>query len=148
MRRFIRKTTPAVLACIAFLTTAGFREKGTGSWKEKQLIRPEILAARIGDGTASNVLILNTGPVEDIKGAVNIGAVEDAHRLEKFRNYVDTVSRDRELIIYCGCCPLEVCPNLKPAYDILKQKKFKNFKILRLTQDLQEDWIDKGYPVQ
>ncbi len=131
-----------------FVAIVSFKKDELGSWKEKQLIRPEVLAERIQKGDTLNLLILNTGPVEDIKGAVNIGAVEDAKNQVKLKEYLKQVPKDKEVIIYCGCCPLSVCPNLHPAYNTLKAMKFSNYKVLRLTQDLQEDWIDKGYPVQ
>jgi hypothetical protein len=134
------------LALVALLVS--FKKDELGSWKEKQLIKPEVLAERIQKGDTLNLLILNTGPVEDIKGAVNIGAVEDAKNQARLKEYLKHIPRNKEVILYCGCCPLSVCPNLHPAYDALKAMKFSNYKVLRLTQDLQEDWIDKGYPVQ
>lgn len=131
-----------------FLSLSAFKKDELGSWKEKQLTSPELLAQRIAKNDTSNLLILNTGPVEDIKGAVNIGAVEDAKNLARLKDYLQQVPKDKEVILYCGCCPLSVCPNLHPAYDLLKEMKFSQYKVLRLTHDLQEDWIDKGYPVQ
>jgi len=127
---------------------SAFKKDELGSWKEKQLMLPELLAGRIAKGDTSNLLILNTGPVEDIKGAVNIGAVEDAKNLTRLKDYLQQVPKDKEIVLYCGCCPLSVCPNLHPAYDMLTGMRFSNYKVLRLTHDLQEDWIDKGYPVQ
>lgn len=137
-------------ACLLalLLSLSAFKKDELGSWKEKQLTSPELLAQRIAKNDTSNLLILNTGPVEDIKGAVNIGAVEDAKNLAKLKDYLQQVPRNKEVILYCGCCPLSVCPNLHPAYDLLKEMKFSQYKVLRLTHDLQEDWIDKGYPVQ
>ncbi|WP_157977182.1 rhodanese-like domain-containing protein [Taibaiella helva] len=130
------------------IALSAFKKDELGSWKEKQLMLPELLAGRIVKGDTSNLLILNTGPVEDIKGAVNIGAVEDAKNLTRLKDYLQQVPKDKEIVLYCGCCPLSVCPNLHPAYDMLKGMRFSNYRVLRLTHDLQEDWIDKGYPVQ
>lgn len=121
--------------------------KGTGKWKAEQLISPEILAARIQSGEAANMLILNTGPVEDIPGAVHIGEVEKSANVKKLARFLDDQPRDKEIVIYCGCCPLSGCPNIEPAYKKLAQMKFTNFRILNMPQDLQEDWIDKGYPM-
>lgn len=132
-----------------FVTIAtAFKKNELGSWKEKQLITPEALVNQIKSGDTTNLVLLNTGPVEDIQGAITIGAVEDAKNLAKLKEYLKTVPTDKQVVIYCGCCPLSVCPNLKPAYDALKEMKFKNYKVLRLTHDLQEDWMDKGYPTQ
>lgn len=148
MKKIIRHIHLLLLSIGLFTSLAAFKEKGTGPWKEKQLLKAEVLAERIKTGDTANLLILNTGPVEDIKGAITFGAVENPDNLEKLKVYLNEVPKDKEIVIYCGCCPLAVCPNLKPAYDALKDMKFQNYKVLRLVQDLQEDWIDKGYPVK
>lgn len=135
-------------ALFAIIFCAAFRNKELGPWKEKQLISTETLAGRIRNGDTARLLILNTGPVENIQGAVTFGAVENPKNLEKLEAYVQTVPKDREIVLYCGCCPLAVCPNLRPAYDMLKSKKFKSCHVLKLVHELQEDWIDKGYPTQ
>lgn len=139
-----------LLLCLSIiiLSLGSFKKGELGNWKEKQLITPEALLKQINKGDTANLLLLNTGPVEDIKGAVTIGAVEDARNLAKLTEYLKDVPKNKQVVIYCGCCPLSVCPNLKPAYNVLKEMKFKNYKILKLTHDLQEDWIDKGYPIQ
>ena len=145
---YLGKGRNLLLSVLIVAALASFRKDELGTWKERQLIQPSALANRIQKGDTANLLMLNTGPVEDIKGAVNIGAVEDAKHLAKLKDYLQHVPKDKEVIIYCGCCPLSACPNLRPAYNVLKEMQFSNYKILRLTHNLQEDWIDKGYPVQ
>lgn len=146
MKQF--RTTGLWLLPLIFFSLMAFRKKETGPWKEKQLVQPEILAERIRNGDTANLLLLNTGPVEDIAGAVTIGAVEDPAHLAQLKTYLQSVPKDKEIIIYCGCCPISLCPNLLPAWEVLQQEHFHNYKVLRLVHDLQEDWIDKGYPTQ
>lgn len=145
--RYYRRLRCCTVLLLTLLLACGFRKDELGSWKEKQLLKPEVLAERIRKGDTVNLLILNTGPVEDIAGAVHSGAMEETGNPEKLRSYLAAVSRDKEVVVYCGCCPLSVCPNLRPAYDILKELKFSNVKVLRLPNELQEDWIGKGYPM-
>jgi len=133
---------------VLFIAATAFKKDELGKWIEKQLMTPEALIAQIRQGDTANLVLLNTGPVEDIQGAITIGAVEDAKNLAKLKEYLKTVPTDKQVVIYCGCCPLSVCPNLMPAYQALKDMRFKNYKVLRLTHDLQEDCIDKGYPTQ
>lgn len=129
------------------IALSAFQAKGSGQWQPDQLISPEVLVQKIKSGEATHMLILNTGPVENIPGAVNIGEVEKAANVKKLAKFLADQPRDKEIVIYCGCCPLAGCPNIAPAYKKLEQMKFTNFKILNLPQDLQEDWIDKGYPM-
>lgn len=113
----------------------------------KQYIEPLELATLLESPEAANMLILNTGPVDDIKGAVNIGAVSEPKGLKKMKKLLRKMPKDKEIIIYCGCCPLAGCPNIQPAYDLLSEMNFTNYKVLRLQEDLKADWIDKGYPM-
>jgi hypothetical protein len=58
------------------------------------------------------------------------------------------LARDREVLIYCGCCPWERCPNVKPAMALLKEMGFTKVKALHLETGFKVDWIDKGYAVE
>lgn len=113
----------------------------------RKTIMPDSLAALMTSGADSNILILNTGPVDDILHAVSIGAVSETKNLKKLKKYLNKVDRDKEIVIYCGCCPFAGCPNINPAYNLLAKMGFTHFRVLRLDDDLKMDWIDKGYPL-
>lgn len=116
-------------------------------WTQDQVLQPEQLAAEIAADSATNILILNTGPVDDIKGAVNIGAVEYKKNVRKLKKFLRNIPKDQAIVFYCGCCKMETCPNIVPAFDLLKKEGFTNFKILNIEENLSEDWIAKGYPM-
>jgi hypothetical protein len=50
--------------------------------------------------------------------------------------------------VYCGCCPFEKCPNIRPAFNLMKAMGFSNGKLLNLPTNLKQNWIAKGYPVE
>jgi len=50
------------------------------------------------------------------------------------------------IVLYCGCCPWNHCPNVKPAYDALQAMGFRNLKVLYIANNFGADWVDKGYP--
>jgi len=116
-------------------------------WAAAEAIQPAALAEEINNGQAKDVLIINAGPVNDIKGAVNIGPAEDKESKHKLEALLKDVPKDKAIVIYCGCCPMEHCPNIRPAYHLLKDEGFTNFKILDIKESLSTDWIDKGYPM-
>ena len=91
---------------------------------------------------------MNIGPVDDIKDAVNIGAIEHKKELKKLKKYLKHQDKDRAIVFYCGCCSMETCPNIKPAYALLDKMNFTNFKILNIEENLKIDWMDKGYPMK
>jgi len=139
---FLKTSIAAIL--IMFLTPAYGQERQEA---DRQYIEPLELATLLESPDAGNMLILNTGPVNDIRGAVNIGAVSEAKNLKKLKKLLRKLPKDKEIVIYCGCCPLAGCPNIQPAYDLLTEMNFTNYKVLNLREDLKTDWIDKGYPM-
>ena len=114
-------------------------------WGDNELLEPSVLAAQISSDKAP--VIFNIGAVEDIKNAIHIGPVEKADNLEKFKKQIASVPKSAAIVIYCGCCPFARCPNIRPAYKVLKEAGFSNISVLNLTQNLKTNWIAKGYPL-
>ena len=56
--------------------------------------------------------------------------------------------RDRAVVVYCGCCPWDRCPNIKPTVELLKQMGFANVKALYLATGFKADWLDHGYAAE
>jgi rhodanese-related sulfurtransferase len=55
---------------------------------------------------------------------------------------------DREVVVYCGCCPWDRCPNVKPAMEMLRGMGFSKVKALYLGTGFKVDWLDKNYPAE
>ncbi len=117
-------------------------------WTDKDLKEPADLAATMNDAKVAKPVIFNIGPVQDIKGAVSVGPTSISDNLEKLKKQLAKLPKDKEVIIYCGCCPFRRCPNVRPAFELLKKLKFANPKLLNLPTSLNDDWISKGYPME
>jgi hypothetical protein len=124
------------------------RAQADEPWTEKQLKDPAALAATLADSKAPKPVIFNIGPVQQIKCAIAIGPANNKDNLEKLKRQLAKLPKDQEVIIYCGCCPFRRCPNVRPAFELLQQLKFKNAKLLNLPTSLNDDWISKGYPME
>jgi hypothetical protein len=74
--------------------------------------------------------------------------VKDQENIDKLKTELSNQSKEASIIIYCGCCPYDHCPNVRPAIAILKDMKFTNYRLLNLPKNIKADWIDKGYPVK
>jgi len=61
---------------------------------------------------------------------------------------VAPLPRKSFIVLYCGCCPWVRCPNVGPAFKLLRDLGFTNVKVLYLANNLGTDWVDKGYPVE
>jgi thiosulfate/3-mercaptopyruvate sulfurtransferase len=125
----------------------GFSQSGEQR-KRNDLVEPAALAATLGDAKAAKPVIFNIGSVQQIKGAISIGPAGVQGNLDKFKQQLAKLPKDKEVIIYCGCCPFTRCPNVGPAMELLKKMKFTNAKLLYLPSNLNDDWISKGYPMQ
>ena len=82
-----------------------------------------------------------------IPGAEYCGPARSPEGIAEHRKCVEKVPHSKEIVIYCGCCPWEECPNVRPAFAELKRLGFKNLRVLDIPQNFGEDWVKKGYPV-
>jgi rhodanese-related sulfurtransferase len=83
-----------------------------------------------------------------IPGAVFAGPGNRPEGIELLKNSAAKLPRDREIVLYCGCCPWDHCPNIRPAVEALRSMGFTHAKAMYLPGDFKADWIDKGYPVE
>ena len=83
-----------------------------------------------------------------IPAAVFAGPGAKPEGIALLKAAVETLPRDREIVIYCGCCPWDRCPNITPAMEALKQMGFTRVKALYIADNFKSNWIDKGYPVE
>jgi len=116
-------------------------------WAANQLMPPAELARIIKDKNAHQPIVLSIGPGAIIKGSVDIGPANKKENLAKLKAKISKLPKDAKIVIYCGCCPFGNCPNIRPAFQLLKEMKFTNQKLLNLQQNIKVDWIDRGYPV-
>jgi thiosulfate/3-mercaptopyruvate sulfurtransferase len=136
------------MVTILFANIAGLLYGQTGEpWTSKDLMEPDALAAMLNNSKSQKPVIFNIGPLADIKGAVNIGSTASKANLDKFSKSLAAVPKDKIVVIYCGCCPFRSCPNIRPAFNILKERGYTKARLLNLKQNLKIDWIDYGYPI-
>lgn len=116
-------------------------------WTQEQLLPTAKLAERINNNQTDNLLVLNIGPDAVIKGSVDIGPAQEKESISKLKAYLKDVKKDKEVVIYCGCCPFSRCPNIRPAFRTLTEMGFKNARLLDIPQNIRVDWINKKYPL-
>lgn len=116
---------------------------------EMATVQPAEVAARLSAKPA----VFQVGPnvlyrSHHIPGAVYAGPGSSAQGIALLKTAVAKLPRDREIILYCGCCPWDKCPNVKPALATLQSMGFTNAKVMYLAENFKANWIDRGYPVQ
>lgn len=136
------------IAIVAFAFTT-FKNKNTNEpWRKDQLMEPSELAKIISDPKAKKPIIYSVGPGADIKGSIEMGAAQEKENFEKLKAALNKLDKNTEIVLLCGCCPFEHCPNIRPSFELMNEMKFTNHKLLNLSHNLKVDWIDKGYPMK
>lgn len=116
-------------------------------WTEKQLLNPSDLVKILNAPENKKPFIFSIGPSGLIKNSIDIGEGKEKKNIEKLKKELNKLSKDVDIVLYCGCCPFKDCPNIRPAFKLLNKMKFTNHQLLNLSHNLKTDWIDKGYPV-
>lgn len=116
----------------------------------KHQLSPEELVKQL---SVKAPLILNVGPrtlydQAHIRGAEYMGAGSSEEGRAKLAARVKALSKNTAIVLYCGCCPWEHCPNVDPALGMLEKMGFNNVKVLYIAHNIGTDWVDKGYPVE
>ena len=116
-----------------------------------ELIQPQELVKALQ--SASKPVVLYVGPrflyaQAHIPSAEFIGPKSDPHSVDNLLKRVSTLPKNSTVVLYCGCCPWEHCPNIRPAYKELQKMGVKKVKVLYLANSFGSNWVDKGYPVE
>lgn len=116
------------------------------NWTADQLIEPAALAKTLQSNKDLPV-IFSVGPGAIIPHSIDMGMANDSANLERFKTGISKLPKSTNIVVYCGCCPFEHCPNVRPAIDALQKMNFTNYHLLNLSHNIKTDWIAKGYPV-
>jgi rhodanese-related sulfurtransferase len=116
-----------------------------------RLINPDELVKIIQSSPHEKPLMIQVGShvlyaQAHIPGSEYIGPASSESGLQQLRKRVESLPRSKFIVLYCGCCPWNHCPNVKPADDALRAMGFSHVKVLYIAGNFGSDWVDKGYP--
>ncbi len=84
-----------------------------------------------------------------IKGALAIGSIDQEGwqgRLKGvLKSNISNKRFNKEVVVYCGCCSSDNCPNVEPVIQELKKLGFKNAKGLYMASGYLDDWHSKKF---
>lgn len=119
-------------------------------WTSVQTVQPADLAKELESGKfAPTVLFVGFQRLYSsghIKGAQFHGSGGSAEGLAEIRKWAGTLPRTTNVVIYCGCCPMNHCPNVRPAFKAMQEMGFTKLRVLILPNDFAIDWAGKGLP--
>jgi thiosulfate/3-mercaptopyruvate sulfurtransferase len=120
-------------------------------WSKSELIEPADFVKSLRIEKTVHIICV-TFPVlyrqKHIPDAQLAGPTNKPEGVDALRNAVRAIPRNTQIVIYCGCCPMKNCPNIRPAYRLLKELGFERLGVLDLPTNFHTDWVAKGYPVE
>ncbi|HEV3418765.1 MAG TPA: hypothetical protein VG075_00550 [Candidatus Acidoferrum sp.] len=138
------------IACLMTMVSPTSIHADSDPWTKAQTVQPADLAKELGNSkTAPTVVFVGFRRLYSaghIKGAQYHGTAGSEEGLKELTAWAAGLPRSTNLVIYCGCCPLERCPNIRPAFKALERLGFTNLRVLLIPQDFATDWAGKGFP--
>ena len=134
-----------VLQTALLVASLNIKAQQDENWTLAQLMSPSLLASEINSKKQLPVII-SVGPGGVIPNSLVAGMANTREGLVNLQEHLNTLSKESKVVVYCGCCPYEHCPNVRPAMALLKKLGFTNYYLLDLPHNIKTDWIDKGYP--
>ncbi len=132
--------------------TAHAQETPTDPWTVAQMTQPSAMVALLANGKGAKPVILQVGfqvlyKSKHIPGSLYAGPASSPEGLQALKQAAGKLPRNADIYIYCGCCPIQKCPNIRPAFQALKAMGFTRFHVLMLPTNFGKDWVAHGYPI-
>ena len=166
----VRHLLKAIFALSATLTAVGLychgaarpkpaakgspeESESTDHWTAAQLVQSADLVKEIRASGGSKPLVICVGfdflyQSAHIPGAVLYGPGREESGIKALENAAKVWPHHRDIVLYCGCCPMKQCPNLRPAFQSLQSMGFTHLRVLDLEHDFRQDWLQKGLVVE
>ena len=147
----LRYAVFAILAVASALAmTAPAQETPATPWTPAQVTQPSQLAAQLSK--KAKPLTLQVGfqvlyKSKHIPGSIYAGPASTPEGLEALKHAVAALPKTADIYLYCGCCPINKCPNIRPAFATLKAMGFTHLHVVMLETSFGKDWVAHGYPV-
>lgn len=142
-----------LLAYVQNQRSTSYAAQSHGPWTHDQVMTPEALVKELSRPAPERPAVVYVGfdflyRSAHVPGAVFEGPAREAEGIEALTKWAHDVPRDKEVVLYCGCCPWTECPNIRPAFRALHSLGFKRLKVVKIDNDFARDWVAKGYPVE
>jgi hypothetical protein len=121
-------------------------------WTAAQLVRPAQLAGELAADSAARPMLVHVGfqvlyRGGAIPGSRYLGPGQRPEGIAALQAAMKDEPRGRDIVIYCGCCPWDHCPNMRAAFRALSGMGFQHVRALYVARNLDDDWVAKGYPI-
>src|SRR5260370_17220385 len=134
---------------IPLLAALCFCQETSDPWLKTEILERAALAEGVHFSKAPMVFsvaftVLEKG--KHILHAIDAGPGSKPEGIELLKKGLAGVPKDADIVIYCGCCPMVKCPNIRPAYRTLKELGYSHVRVLNIPTNMHTDWFSKDYP--
>ena len=147
-----RELIASLFALPLFPLALAAQEAAQDPWPHDRLMEPATLAGMLRDPAKAPEVISVVFPVlyrqKHIAGAKFAGPGSKPEGISALKRAVSPLPKSKLIVLYCGCCPMVHCPNIRPAFQTLNDLGYTNVHILDLPSNFRADWMEKGYPVE
>jgi hypothetical protein len=121
-----------------------------GLFKKGNLVATDDLKKAIEGPEKDRPTIIDVGGVGAIRGAKRVGNMDHGadEATPKLLAAALGAEPGKKIVLYCGCCPTEVCRPILSSLKLLHDAGVKDVQVLNLPFGFDEDWKDKGFPLQ
>jgi thiosulfate/3-mercaptopyruvate sulfurtransferase len=120
-------------------------------WTDAETVKPADLVKEMADAKGANrPIVVCTGfrilyEGAHVPGAVFHGPASEPEGLDDLKKWARGIRRSSKVVVYCGCCPIDHCPNIRPAFETLHSMGFQHLRVLVLPNNFAKDWVGQGY---
>ncbi|TAN20595.1 MAG: rhodanese-like domain-containing protein [Acidobacteria bacterium] len=155
MRKAQRTAVMAILlgGVLALGSVTVGAQKSAQRWTTAETVMPDALVKELKnpDRTARPVVVCAGFQVlyrgAHVPGAAFAGPPSRPQGLAALKAWAAPLPRTTNLVVYCGCCPMTKCPNIRPAFAALHAMGFTRLRVLVLPRSFAKDWVYRHLPI-
>jgi thiosulfate/3-mercaptopyruvate sulfurtransferase len=140
------------IVALLLLATLCLCQQSSDPWPTTALVEADAFAASLQGNGKKPVILSVVFPVlyraKRIPNSIFVGPGSKPEGIELLKKAVANLPKDSDLVLYCGCCPMKQCPNLRPAFRTLKELGFTSVRVLNIPTNMHTDWYTKNYPAE
>ena len=151
MRKFSRMILPCLMLLICAAPRMRAQYVSANIVPDAARMQPDQLRTLLKSNHAPLVLQVGSHLLfqeAHIPGSKYAGPGSQESGLKALQQAVSSLPKSHAVVLYCGCCPWDRCPNIGPAWQRLHQMGYSNVKVLYLPNNFGDDWAARGYPTE
>lgn len=136
---------------LLFVTGILVCQTAVDPWSKSEFVEPEVIAKLLQSSATPPKIICVAFPLNfkrHLPKAVYAGPGSKVEGIEMLKKAVADTPKDADILLYCGCCPMDHCPNLRPAFKVLKEMGYTKVRAMNVATNMPTDWYGKNYPTE